>query len=182
MRWALALLATDSLHRVSSTTSFKSAWIEISTTAQKIKSKKQGEEGSPIREAKEHPLFPCTFLCPKPPPHSLSSVRDAGRAQPGRSRAAPHACDVSGASPQPCTVPAAFIFLISNLWFQHPCLGLNGGRSRVRVRGSPRLREQRSVPGQPRSRSAPAGQVPRRPSDRTGGEKPLLRKKKSLKK
>lgn len=56
-------------------------------TTQKIKSTKQGEEGSPIREAKVQPLLPCTSLCPQLP-QSLPAVRDPGRAQPGRSGAA----------------------------------------------------------------------------------------------
>lgn len=53
-------------------------------------------------------------------PHSLSSVCDPGRAQPGRSRAVPHACDGSGASPQARTVPAAFIFVILDLFSEQP--------------------------------------------------------------
>lgn len=131
MRWALVLLATDSLHRVSSTTSFKSARIETRITTQKIKIEKTG------RGRKSHQRGISTALA------SLHILPYTSLA-----------CDGSGASPQARTVLAGFIFV--NLFFNTPCLGLHGGGCRERRWGGSSCR---MGPGQPRSCSAPAGQV-----------------------
>lgn len=117
------------------------------------------------------------------PPSPAAATLPLLRARPGPSSAGPkHGGParlrwLRGLAPSPHRLCGFYFRNFKFIFSAPPASGWTGGAPGDESGAAPRLREQRPVPGQHRSGSAAAGQVPRWPSDRTGGEIPLPKKK-----